>query len=54
MFKGKELRQIRDKAIKEANAKGTNPNWVRAYQQLADSANTLDAMIARCTVKADE
>ena len=31
-----------------------NPDWVRAYESLADAADRLDAMQARCEVYAYE
>ncbi len=47
MFTRKELSKIGSKAILLADVKGTNPQWVRAYVQLADAVDRLDAMIAR-------
>jgi len=45
-FSRSELQNIREKAI--ASKKGViNPQWNRAYDQLADAADRIDAMKAR-------
>lgn len=54
MFERDELIQIREKAEKEAIVEGLNKGWARAYLRLADAADHLDAMIARCTEKVDK
>ena len=43
------LQAIRDDAL-DRICKGTSKRWVRAWQNLADAADTLDAMIARTEV----
>lgn len=43
------LQELRDTAAGMA-AGNLNPDWVRAYLALADAADRLDAMDARCTV----
>jgi hypothetical protein len=51
VFDRKELISIREKAGELAAVNGTNETWVRAYQTLADAADRLDAMLARCELK---
>lgn len=48
-FNRKELIEIKERAKKVANDT-INPLWQRAYLRLADAADHLDAMIARCSV----
>ena len=43
------LQAIRDEAIGMATG-NLNPDWVRAYLNLADAADRLDAMQARCEI----
>lgn len=43
------LQQLRDAANGMASG-NLNPDWVRAYHSLADAADRLDAMQARCTI----
>jgi hypothetical protein len=43
------LQELRETA-KGMVAGNLNPNWARAYQELADAADRLDAMQARTTV----
>lgn len=43
------LQELRDTA-KGMVAGNLNPEWARAYQALADAADRLDAMEARCTL----
>jgi len=50
MFGRKVLIELREKSRNHANAEGLNPDWKRAYLRLADAADHLDAMIARCEV----
>jgi len=51
-FDRDELIELRERA--ESLGSGVlNPRWVRAYQALADAADTLDAMIARTIVVPD-
>jgi len=49
-----ELQSIREKAIDMAKTEGLNPGWKRLYYNLADSADHLDAAMARCEVKTEE
>jgi hypothetical protein len=46
-FEREELQDIRDKAVISAEGVPNN-HWQRAYKQLADAADKLDAMMARC------
>ncbi len=46
-FSREELQEIKTRASKLAEVKGTNPSWVRAYLRLADAADGLDANLAR-------
>lgn len=46
-FERAELIQLRAKAEKSANTPHLNPAWKRAYIQLAQACDYLDAMIAR-------
>ena len=43
----KFLEQLRSAAMQESNVKNLSESWKRVYLRLADSANTLDAFIAR-------
>jgi len=43
------LQELRDTA-KGMCSGNLNPNWVRAYEALADAADRLDAMLARSSV----
>jgi hypothetical protein len=45
---------LREEAEKWASTPCTNPTWVRAALALADAADHLDAMNARCTVNIEE
>ncbi len=49
-FEREELRNIREKAVEQAISCPNN-HWTRAYKQLADAADRLDAMMARCEDK---
>ena len=49
-FERKELWRIRARAEKQAEIKGLNSTWRRCYLALADAADHLDAMTARCTI----
>lgn len=49
-FTREELCNLGLRANHMANVEGINPVWRRAYLQLADAADRLDAMVARCTV----
>ena len=51
MFTQEELRTLRNRAEKESKTEGQNPLWTRAYQQLADAIDRLEAMMARTTVE---
>jgi len=50
-FKREELQQIRQRADRIAGDYQISTVWTRAYQALADAANTLDAMFARREVE---
>jgi len=55
MFGRDRLQKIRDEAHQLAECGGvTNINWQRAYAQLADAADRLDAMVARTEERVDE
>ncbi len=43
------MQELRDTAIGMC-AGNLNPDWVRAYEALADAADRLDAMQARCEI----
>ena len=45
-----ELQAIRERALDVSEGKGIHQSWVRAYLQLADATNYLDAMCARCEI----
>lgn len=45
-----ELISIRDRADRMINEKHLNGRWRKAYQNLAEAADRLDAMIARTEV----
>lgn len=45
-FTREELQEIRAKAVNNAEAVANN-HWKRAYKQLADATDRLDAMMAR-------
>ena len=45
-FEREELQEMRDRAVDNAEIVANN-HWKRAYKQLADAADRLDAMIAR-------
>ncbi len=45
-FEREELQDIRKKAVKNAGSRANNL-WTRAYKQLVDAADRLDAMMAR-------
>ncbi len=45
-FTREELQNIRDKAVENAS-QVPNSSWQRAFKQLADAADRLDAMEAR-------
>lgn len=49
-FTREELQGIRNKAVENAEAVPNN-HWQRAYRQLADAADRLDAMEARTEEK---
>lgn len=54
-FTREELIDLREKAIYFADGTGgQNASWTRAYQQLADAANYLDAMLARSVVREND
>ena len=48
-FEREELQGIREKA--DINSVCANSHWQRAYERLADAADTLDGMMARSTNK---
>lgn len=47
------LRDLREVAARRG-AECDHPGWHRAYNRLADAADTLEAMDARCTLAASE
>ena len=49
LFGRQELQDIRERADEMSATDGMNAHWVRAYDALADAANNLDAMLARCS-----
>ena len=49
LFGRNELQNIRERANEMAAVDGINQHWSRAYLALADAANILDAMLARCS-----
>ena len=51
-FTREELQDIRNKAVESAEAVANN-HWQRAYKQLADAADRLDAMEARTEDRID-
>ena len=53
-FEREELWGIRSKALEASKCEGLNPNWKRCYENLADAANYLDAIIARTEMQVDE
>ena len=48
-----ELIILRERAEEMAKVEGLNPRWARAYLDLADAADRLDAMIKRTEVGGD-
>ena len=50
VFTREELWALRLKAEKIAACAGINPMWARCYWRLADAADHLDGMMARCEV----
>ncbi len=50
-FTRKELQQIITRARCSYKTKGTNFEWIRAYERLVDAASCLDAFIARSSVE---
>ena len=46
-FEREELWAIRGKALDQSKIEGLNSQWKRCYENLADAADYLDAMIAR-------
>jgi len=54
MFERNELQTLRKKASIMARTEGLNVRWKRAYERLEDSANELDAMMARLEHQAIE
>ena len=53
MFTRNQLRDIRNKATDGMNTPNINALWKRAYEDLAISADRLDAMWSRCEVRED-
>ena len=51
MFNRNELQKIRERAYSLAKIKGLNQSWKRVLLRLGDSANELDAYIARTEEK---
>jgi len=49
-FYREELQLIRERAISHSRVDGLNLSWKRAYEDLANAADHLDAMEARCEV----
>ena len=50
MLNEEKLQSIRDQALNKACADGTHASWRLAYENLANAANALDAMLARTRV----
>ena len=50
-FEREELQEIRRRAEESADIEGLNPRWRRAYLQLSDAANLVDAIMARTIVQ---
>jgi len=48
IFTRAELRSIAERAVDCTESYALYPTWKRAYEDLIDSADRLDAMIARC------
>jgi len=48
-FTREELQELKTRAVQMADIEGLNFYWQRAYIRLADAADHLDAMMARCT-----
>ena len=44
-FEREELQELRERA--DVNSVCANSHWQRAYERLADAADTLDGMMAR-------
>lgn len=44
------LCQLRERAMEMCSTPSLNPQWRRAYEDLAAAADKLDAMEARCSV----
>jgi len=42
---------LKEKAWEESRIEGLNELWKKAYEELAQSANVLDAFIARAEIK---
>ena len=49
-FESDELQKIRESAKENGKIPSLNPDWKRAYLDLAYSADRIDAMIARTKV----
>ncbi len=47
LTKREDLQDLRELAINAANVDGVNVIWARAYIEIADAADRMDAMIAR-------
>lgn len=54
MKERKYYQSIKNDAKNEADCPELNQTWERAYLALADAADYLDAMIARCTERKAE
>ncbi len=54
MFTREELAVIKVRAVKEVDTPGMSRDWKRAYENLIDAADRLDAMIARSEVSKDD
>ena len=46
MFERRELQELRERALQAANDV-VNQGWKRAYEDMAQAANVLDAFMAR-------
>ena len=53
-FTRNELIELREKALKTSEVTHLSEQWKRAFEKLADSADYIDAMIARTEEKIEQ